>query len=208
VEGSKNLLNACVKQNVKNIIAASSAAVYGIPSDLPLTESSSTLPLSPYGESKLEMEKLISDFSQKHNLNSISLRFFNIFGKGQTDAYAGVITKFMKNIREDKSLVIFGDGSNTRDFIFIEDVVNSIKNAIEKLEGKKGKHYNIATGSFISIKELANLMIAISGKKLDIVFSPPKEGDISHSQASIQLPKQELDFFPKTPLKEGLKRIL
>ncbi len=208
VEGTKNLLKACLKQNVQNIIAASSAAVYGIPSELPLIESSPTIPQSPYGESKLEMEKLIRDFSKKHNLNSICLRFFNIYGKGQTDAYAGVITKFMKNIREDKPLIIFGDGSNTRDFIFIEDVVNWIKNAIEKIQGKKGVFYNIATGNHLTILQLAETMLSISGKKLEIKFDLPKKGDIPHSQCKIDLAKNELRFAPKTSLKEGLKRLL
>jgi len=193
---------------VQNIIAASSAAVYGIPSQLPLIESSSTIPQSPYGESKLEMEKLIRDFSQKHNLNSISLRFFNIYGKGQTDAYAGVITKFMKNIEEDKPLTIFGDGSNTRDFIFIDDVVNSIKRAIEKIKEKKGVCYNIATGNHSTILQLAEIMLSISGKKLEIKFEPPKKGDIQHSQCKIDLAKNELNFIPKSTLKEGLKKLL
>jgi len=208
VEGTNNLLKACFKQNVKNIIAASSAAVYGNPSELPLTESSPTIPLSPYGESKLKMEQQITDFSKRHNLNSISLRFFNIYGKGQTDAYAGVITKFMKNIEEDKPLIIFGDGSNTRDFIFIEDVVNSIKCAIEKIEGKKGVFYNLATGNHSTILQLAETMLSISGKKLEIKFDHPKKGDIPHSQCKIDLAKNELSFVPKTPLKEGLKRLL
>jgi len=208
VDGTKNLLKACLKQNVQNIIAASSAAVYGNPSELPLTESSPTIPLSPYGESKLEMEKLILDFSKKHNLNSICLRFFNIYGKGQTDAYAGVITKFMKNIREDKPLIIFGDGSNTRDFIFIEDVVNSIKNAIEKIQVKKSVFYNIATGNHSTILQLAETMLSISEKKLEIIFDHPKKGDIPHSQCKIALAKNELSFVPKIPLKEGLKRLL
>jgi len=208
VEGTKNLLKACLKNNVQNIIVASSAAVYGIPSQLPLTESSSTNPQSPYGESKLEMEKLIQDFSKKHNLNSICLRFFNIYGKGQTDAYAGVITKFMKNIKEDKPLIIFGNGSYTRDFIFIEDVVNSIKNAIEKIEGKKGVCYNIATGNHSTILQLAETLLSISGKKLEIKFDHPKKGDIPHSHCKIDLAKNELSFVPKTPLNEGLKRLL
>jgi len=208
VEGTNNLLKACIKQNVKNIIAASSAAVYGNPNELPLTESSLTIPQSPYGESKLKMEQQLTDFSKIHNLNSISLRFFNIYGKGQTDAYAGVITKFMKNIKEDKPLIIFGDGSNTRDFVFIDDVVNSIKCAIENIDGERGKCYNIAGGSFTSIKELAKIILSISGKILEIKFSSPKEGDISHSQANINLAKKELSFIPRFLLRQGLETLL
>ena len=208
VGGTENLLKACVANKVNNVIVASSAAVYGQPKEFPLTESSPLLPISPYGKSKVEMEKILQDFSKEYSLNGISLRFFNIYGKDQTDEYAGVITKFMKKISENKPLIIFGDGTNTRDFISIDDVIDSIHNAIEKIEGKKGNCYNIATGKSVSIKELAELMISISGKNLEIIFEPPKEGDIVHSQTTIDLAKKELGFEPKTKLSDGLKKLL
>jgi UDP-glucose 4-epimerase len=208
VEGTKNLLRACVAKKVNKIILASSAAVYGQPKELPLNESSPISPISPYGQSKVEMEKLLEEFSKNYGLNGISLRFFNIYGKDQTDEYAGVITKFMKNISENKPLIIFGDGSNTRDFISIDDVIDSIHNAIEKIEGKKGNYYNVATGNFISIKELAELMLSISDKNLDIKYEPPKKGDILHSQTSINLLQKELGFYPKIKLRDGLKKLL
>jgi len=208
VGGTENLLKACVANKVNKIILASSAAVYGQPKELPLTESSPISPISPYGQSKVEMEKLLEEFSKNYGLNGISLRFFNIYGKGQTDEYAGVITKFMKNISENKPLIIFGDGSNTRDFISIVDVVDSILSAIEKIEGKKGNYYNIATGNYISIKELAELILSTSGKNLDIKYEPPKEGDIVHSQTTINLAQKELGFLPKVKLSDGLKKLL
>ncbi len=208
VAGTKNLLKACHNQHVKNIVVASSAAVYGNPNELPLSETSPTIPISPYGESKLAMEQLISDFSQKNNLNSICLRFFNIYGKGQTDAYAGVISKFIKNIHEDTPLTIFGDGSNTRDFISVYDVVDSIKCAIKNIDNKRGNSYNIASGHFISIIDLANLMLTISGKTLEKKFSTPRKGDIPHSQASVALAKNELNFIPKIPIRIGLEKLL
>jgi len=208
VKGTVNLLKACVKNNVQNVLVASSAAVYGQPKDLSLTEKSPTNPISPYGESKAKMEKHLQDFSKTHGLNGIALRFFNIYGKGQTDAYAGVISKFMKNISEHKQLVIFGDGSNTRDFIAIEDVIDSIHNAISNLDGKRGTCYNIASGRHVSIKELAELMLSISGKKLEIKFELPKKGDIPHSQAKIDLAKKDLGFSPKIKLWDGIKKLL
>lgn len=208
VDGTINVFRACVANKVRKIIVASSAAVYGESKNLPVSENSSTNPISPYGKSKLNMEKHIQKFSQDNNFDCILLRFFNIYGKGQSDAYAGVITKFMKNISENKQLVIFGDGSNTRDFIAIEDVIDSIHNAISNLDGKRGDCYNIATGRAVSIKELAELMLSISGKKLEIKFEPPKKGDIPHSQANIDLVKKELDFHPKISLKEGLEKLL
>ena len=208
VGGTENLLRACVANKVNNVIVASSAAVYGQPKELPLTESSPLLPLSPYGKSKVEMEKTLWDFSKEYGLNGISLRFFNVYGKDQTDEYAGVITKFMKKISENKPLIIFGDGTNTRDFISIDDVIDSIHNAIEKIEGKKGNCYNIATGKSVSIKELGEIMISISGKNLEINYEPPKEGDIVYSQTTIDLAKKELGFEPKIKLSDGLKKLL
>ena len=208
VDGSINVFRACVANKVRKIIVASSAAVYGESKNLPVSENSLINPISPYGKSKLNMEKHIQKFSQDNNLDCIILRFFNIYGKGQSNAYAGVITKFMKNISENKPLVIFGDGSYTRDFLHIDNALEAIYNAIEKIEGKRGNCYNIATGIAVSIKELAELMLSISGKKLEIKFELPKKGDIPHSQANIDLAKKELDFHPKISLNEGLKKLL
>ena len=208
VGGTENLLKACVAKKVNNVIVASSAAVYGQPKELPLTESCPLLPVSPYGKSKVEMEKILQDFSKEYGLNGISLRFFNVYGKNQTDEYAGVITKFMKKISENKPLIIFGDGSNTRDFLSIDDVIDSIHNAIIKIDGKKGNCYNIATGKSVSIKELAKLILSISGKNLEINYESPNEGDIVYSQTSIDLAKKELGFQPKTKLSDGLKKLL
>ena len=208
VDGTINVFRACVANKVRKIIVASSAAIYGESKNLPVSENSSTNPISSYGKSKLNMEKHIQKFSQDNNLDCIILRFFNIYGKGQSGAYAGVITKFMKNISENKPLVIFGDGSNTRDFIAIKDVIDSIHNAISNLDGKRGTCYNIASGRHVSIKELAELMLSISGNKLEIKFELPKKGDIPHSQANIDLAKKELGFYPKISLKEGLEKLL
>jgi len=208
VEGTVNLLKACVRENVKNIIAVSSAAVYGEMKKLPILEDSPTKPLSPYGESKLSMENHLKEFSHSNDLNCVIFRIFNVYGVGQSIPYAGVITKFKENIEKDEVLKIFGDGNNTRDFVAIEDVVNSFHLAIEKLESKKGTIYNIATGTRISINDLAKMMISISGKKLHIEHTKPLEGEINHSQASISCAQTELDFFPKVTLREGLERLL
>ena len=208
VIGTKNLLEACIKKGIKNVVAVSSAAVYGKPNILPLTESSPTSLLSPYGKTKVEMENLFINYAKNHDLNCITLRIFNVYGKGQTDAYAGVITKFMKNIQENQPLVIFGDGSNTRDFISIDDAIQAILKSIENIDGKKGTCYNIATGNHISINELASMMLKISGKNLKVIHDLPKEGDIKHSQTKIDKAQRELNFNPKVKLEEGLKQLL
>ncbi len=208
VKGTMNLLQACVANKISNIVVASTAAIYGHTKKLPLDENSPPYPLSPYGESKVSMEKQLRDFSKTHNLNGVTLRFFNAYGKGQTSTYAGVITKFLNNIQENKPLVIYGDGSYTRDFIAIEDLVNSIECAISNIVGKRGNCYNIATGEHVSIKELAELMISISGKNLEIKYEPPKRRDLVHSQTTIELARHDLKFSPKINLKDGLKKLL
>ncbi len=208
VTGTVNVLRACVANKINNVVAASSAAVYGNQKDQPLSENSPTIPISPYGASKLAIEHYMQAFSNCYGLNCITLRFFNVYGKEQSNAYAGVITKFMERIQKNRPLMIFGDGSNTRDFVAVEDVVQSIQDAFKKIQGKKGNIYNIASGKYITIENLAKLMISISGKRLGIQHKKPKRGDIKHSQTSIWLAKKELGYSPKIFLRKGLERLL
>lgn len=208
VTGTLNVLLACVEKNVKNIIAPSSAAIYGDQKDLPISENSDTKPISPYGATKLAMENYLQAFSNCYDLNCISLRLFNVYGNGQTSAYAGVITKFLQNIKQKKPIVIFGDGSNTRDFVSVQDVVQAFDKSIEKIDGKKGNFYNIASGKYVSIKDLAQMMIEISGQKIPIIYKKGKKGDIKNSQVSVWLAKKELGYNPQVELKEGLQGLI
>ena len=206
VDGTRNVFVACEKNHVKKLIVASSAAVYGegIPG-LKLTEKSKMNPISPYGQSKVKMEQEITEFASEYKINYIILRFFNIYGIGQTLEYSGVITKFLEKIKNNKPLKIFGDGMQTRDFVFIQDVINSIHNAISY---NKNGIYNIASGKVITIKKLAELMISLSGKKLEIQYSPTKKGDIRYSQADISSAIDNLGYYPRFQLKEGIKALL
>lgn len=200
VDGTKNILSACDKNHVRKLIVASSAAVYGEGlSGIKLTEDSKINPISPYGESKFLMEQEIKKFISKHDINCIILRFFNIYGIGQSPEYAGVITKFIEKITLNKPLEIFGDGMQTRDFVAVEDVVSAIDNSIEY--GKNGI-YNIASGKSITIKELAEFMISLSKKDLEIIYSDGKKGDIRFSQADISLVEKELRYSPKYGLEK------
>jgi len=208
VEGTKNVLNSCLKHNIKNIVIASSAAVYGETQNMPVAENHKTNPSSPYGQSKLQMEQLVESFSKKHNLNSIILRIFNVYGKGQSDEYAGVITKFLAKISKNEPLEIFGDGLQTRDFVSIHDVVDAINIAISNIDEKRVNAYNIASGKAITIKDLAKVMIELSRKKLKINYLEKKPGEIRFSQANITNAKNELGFLPKIDLKEGIKRLI
>ena len=206
VQGTQNLLDSCIENKIQNFIAASSAAVFGNQSVMPLTEEYSKNPISPYGKSKLMMEEKIIEFSKIHKLNSIILRFFNLYGPGQSRQYAGVITKFLENIKKDTNLEIYGNGEQTRDFIHVNDAISSFDLAIKNIDGKVGKIYNVGSGTSITILELAQLLLEISGKNLKIIHKSELEGDIIHSQTSIEKIKNELDFFPKISLESGLKQ--
>ena len=205
INGTRNVLTSCEKNNVKKLIVASSAAVYGEgTSNVKLMEESDTNPISPYGESKLKMEQVIREFVSKHDINCIILRFFNIYGVGQSDEYAGVITKFIEKIVHNKPLEIFGDGFQVRDFVAIEDIISSIHNTISY---SKSGTYNIASGKAITINNLAEEMILSSGKKLKIHYTTARKGDIKYSQADISLAKKEIEYSPKFGL-DKIKQLL
>jgi UDP-glucose 4-epimerase len=206
VNGTQNVLNACLQNNITKIIATSTAAVYqNTSTKIILDEASIVEPQSPYGESKLEMENKIIDFVSTHNIDATILRFFNVFGIGQSLEYAGVITKFKENIQNNSSLIIFGDGTVTRDFVHVDDIVDAIILAIPHL---KNPIYNIASGVSTSISNLAETMIAISGKDIEIIYQSSRSGDILFSAADISLAKENLKFNPKISLKNGLEQFM
>jgi UDP-glucose 4-epimerase len=209
VDGTMNVINECKKNQVKNTIIASSAAVYGDveSSDVVLTEESKTNPISPYGKSKLLMEQKVREFALKNNMNAIILRIFNAYGAGQSDEYAGVITKFAEAILKEREIVIFGDGNQIRDFVSIDDVISAINAAILIL-GKPGQAYNIGYGKSTAIKDLAELMLNVSDKKIPIKFTKPIEGDIQFSRTSIERARMDLGYVPKISLEDGIKKIL
>ena len=162
-------------------------------------------PISPYGESKIGMENKIKEFCTENKMNYVILRFFNIYGKGQSKEYAGVITKFLEKIKENKDLEVFGDGLQTRDFVAIDDIINSISKAMEY---NKNGIFNIGSGKKITINDLAKLMIKLSGKKLDVKTKIGKQGDIRYSHASILLANEKLGYILKIELKEGIRKLL
>lgn len=209
VKGTENILNTAIINNVKKFFAFSSAAVYGnkINSVYPYTESDKTNPISPYGESKIRMEEKIFSIGNK-KIDSKIFRLFNVYGKGQTKEYAGVISKFAKNIRKDQSLTIYGTGNQTRDFIAVEDVVNLLGRMVSFESNNKYGIYNVGTEVSTSISKLGDLMIKLSGKNIPKNFQKEREGDIMHSLASIKKIKEELKFEPKVTLEEGLKNFL
>lgn len=165
VNGTLNLLRACVDFGVKRFVYASSSAVYGSVEKLPIREDYPANPQSPYGASKLEAEKLIQEFHVNFGLETVCLRYFNVYGPRQAYSdYSGVITQFLKRIEKNLPLVIFGDGEQTRDFVYVEDVVEA--NLLALKSGKAvGKTFNIGTGVATSINRLAGTLLKIVDKK-------------------------------------------
>jgi len=206
VDGTQNVLDACLENNITKIIATSTAAVYQNTSTKTiLNETSPVEPLSPYGKSKLQMEKKIVDFASIHKIPAIILRLFNVYGIGQSLEYAGVITKFKENIQNNSPLIIFGDGSAIRDFVHIDDVVDSI---ILSISHSKNFICNIASGTSTSVSDLAKTIISLSHKDTKILYNPSRSGEIMFSIADISKAKKTLNFIPKIPLKNGLEQFM
>jgi UDP-glucose 4-epimerase len=214
VKGTLNTLEACTKCNVQNFVFASSAAVYGSPRKLPLSEDEMVQPISPYGASKVAGEALVSCYKSKIK-NCLSLRFFNIYGKGQTLDYAGVITKFIERLSKGLSPIIYGDGRQTRDFISVNDAVNAIILAGEKDLNPESfltntNVFNIGTGKATGILDLALRMIDIFGLESSTqpIYLDPINGDIIHSYANINCAKNLLKFVTKEDLQSGLVNLV
>ena len=207
VTGTENVIKCCVENKIKKIIFASSAAVY-MDSKMPVNESSKTNPLSPYGKSKLVAEQKIKKTSEEYGINAITLRMFNVYGKGQNTQYAGVISKFIKNISMEEPIIINGDGKQTRDLVSIFDVVTAFDCAIKNIVGKKGAVYNIGTGTSTSINELAKMILKIADKKTEIKYKKQNKNEIKDSVADIILAKKELGFIAKHKLQDEIINLL
>jgi len=207
--GTLLLLEEARKNHVEKFIYASSAAVYGMPSSLPISESHSTSPISPYGISKLTGEKYTVLYSSLYSMDTTALRLFNVYGEGQNpkSPYSGVITKFSSRIGNGLPPVIFGDGRQTRDFVHVSDVANAFFLALKSKRGN-GSVVNIGTGKETTLNELANVMIELSGKKLRPIYKEAREGDIKRSVADISKAGKLLGFKPKVSLREGLSSLM
>ncbi len=204
--GTLNLLKASLDVGVKKVVYSSSAAVYGEPEKVPIDEDHPTRPISVYGASKLSGELYCRAFHKTHGLSVVILRYFNVYGPGQTPEYAGVIVRFMKRLAEGLPPEIYGDGKQTRDFVHVSDVARANVLALES--GIDLGVYNVGTGKAVSILELAELMMDIAGVKTEPVFGPPKLGDIRYSVADIGRAMRDLGYEPKVDLREGLIDLL
>ena len=201
--GTENVLKLAKEFGFK-VVYASSSSVYGNQNKFPIKEDAAKKPLNPYGQSKLEAEQFAEKYS-KLGVKVIGLRYFNVFGIGQNPNYAGVIPKFIEQLIHHKPPIIYGDGNQLRNFTFVDDIVEANVLAFES----KTEHafINIATGVMTSVRQLAEIMINLSGLSIKPIYEKPREGDIEKSQADISLAKSLINWEPKTTLEEGLKKI-
>jgi len=204
VTGTENIFKLAKECKFK-VVFASSSSVYGNVEKIPITEDFEKKPLSPYAETKVQDEDLAIKYNEL-DVPIIGLRYFNVFGKGQTGSYAGVITKFIQRILERKPPIINGDGLQLRDFVYVEDVAKANLIAMESKVNKG--FFNVGSGKATSILDLANMFVKASGLKLEPIFEKPQKGDARMSQADIILIKNTLNWKPEIKLEDWIKKII
>ena len=204
VKGTENIFKIAEKFK-KKVVYASSSSIYGDTEQIVIKESSIRNPINPYGQTKLEDEFLAEKYVSK-GLDVIGLRYFNIFGKGQTGSYAGVITQFMRKLNDKKSPIIFGDGLQIRDFIHVSDIAEANLSAM--LSNTNSGFFNIGTGVGTKIIDLAKVMIKIFDEKFEPVFQDSLKGDVKISQADMTLTKKIINWESKIKLEEGLRKFI
>ena len=202
VKGTENIFKLA-KEFKKKVVFASSSSVYGDTPTVPILENFEKNPINPYGVTKLDDEKLAQQFHES-GVSIIGMRYFNVYGIGQTLDYAGVITNFFDFINANHPPKVFGDGSQVRDFISVEDVADANYHAM--LSETDFGFFNIGTGIATSILELANLMIKLSKKDLEPIFDKLPPGDVLKSQANTNFTKESIGWSYTTDLKNGLKK--
>jgi nucleoside-diphosphate-sugar epimerase len=210
VDGTLNLLKASLDSNVKRFIFASSAAVYGDSKPAKKKENMLLKPISPYGVSKMAAENYVQVFNELYGLETVCLRYFNVYGPRQafTSSYSGVITSFVNRLLKGQPPIINGDGKQTRDFVHVDDVVSANLLALA-CESAVGEVFNIASGINMSVYELAKMLQRITNTEhLKPTFAEPRLGDIKHCSADISKAEKLLGFHPKIRLEDGLSTLV
>src|SRR5579875_54371 len=207
--GTLNVLDAARRAGVRRVVYAGSSSAYGIPAGAVQTEGDPLAPLSPYAAAKLAGELYAQSFTAAFGLETVRLRFFNIFGPRQRadSPYSGVIALFTAALSTGRTPTIYGDGLQTRDFTFVTDVVQALLRAAET-PGISGRVYNIGTGRGTSILELVAALNRQLGTNIVPQHAPARAGDVPHSRADISLARRELGYEPAVAFEEGLAQTL
>src|SRR5688572_22707222 len=207
IDGTLNVLIAARDAKVKRVVFAASSSAYGETAELPKRESMPPSPISPYGVTKLVGELYAQVCGRIYGLESVSLRFFNVFGPRQdpTSQYSGVLSRFITALLTAKQPVVYGDGEQSRDFTYVANVVDASLRACEAA-GASGKVFNVGTGTRFTLNETLALLEKISGRNIKARYDPPRTGDILHSLADISLAREILGYKPSVRFDEGLRR--
>lgn len=207
LNGTFNVYRAAAEAKVKRLVYAASSSAYGDTEVLPKVEMMKPNPLSPYAAQKLMGEYYASVFTKCFGLETVSLRFFNVFGPRQdpNSAYSGVLSLFMKALIVKEPPTIFGDGEQSRDFTYVEDVAALVWKA-SRAEGAVGQVFNAGNGNRYTLNETWTLLKKIAGVELETNYGPAREGDVKHSQADTTAAKAVLGHDPKFTFEEGLRR--
>ena len=204
VNGTENILKLANKNKFK-VVYASSSSVYGNPKQIPIKESDPKNPINPYAETKLKKEELANKYS-KMDVKVIGLRYFNVFGKGQSKEYAGVLKLFLERIRDELPPKVNGDGTQFRDFVYVEDVANA--NIMSMDSNVNHEFFNVGTNTSITILDLAKTIIKFSGLDIEPVFGPALKGDVKRTIANIDLIKEKVGWEPTIFLEKWIEEIV
>jgi UDP-glucose 4-epimerase len=206
VEGTLNVLLAARDEGIRRIVFASSSSVYGNSDELPRVETQNPDPISPYGVSKLAAERYCVSFARVYPIETVALRYFNVFGPNQdpTSQYAAVVPRFVTTIAEERPVSVFGDGEQKRDFTFVSNIVEANLIAADA-DGVSGLVLNVATGRGTSVNELADTIGAVLGKEVEREYHAERAGDVRDSWADIDRARNLLDWQPRVDLEAGLR---
>ena len=204
VKGTEGILRLAKEYGFK-VVYASSSSVYGNPAKIPIHEDDPKNPINPYAQTKLDDEVLATKYA-KDGVKVIGLRYFNVFGDRQSQQYAGVIKKFFKKARSGEPPIINGDGTQSRDFVFVGDVVNA--NIMAMKSSVDHAFFNIGTATTISVNELAETIVAEFGLKLKPIHGPELPGDVHTTKADISLAKRLLGWEPRVDIREWIKEVI
>ena len=207
VEGTLNVLLAARDEGVRRIVNASSSSVYGNTGDLPRVETQAPDPISPYAVAKLAAERFCTSFSRVYGMESVSLRYFNVFGPRQdpTSQYAAVVPRFIRAIAAGEPVTVYGDGEQSRDFTFVDNVVGANLLAADASTAG-GEILNVATGSSITVNALADAIGALLGKDVAKTHEPTREADVRASWADLEAARRLLGYEPHIDFEDGLSR--
>ena len=207
VTGTIEVMLAAARQGVRRVVYAGSSSVYGIPESLPCRESFRPAPESPYGVSKLAAEHYLRTLGNLHGVETVALRYFNVFGPGQDPAseYAAVVPRFVTAVLEGRRPIVHGTGEVSRDFTYVDNVVNANLLAAQA-PGVSGITCNIACGDRHSLLGLMDAICTAAGLPADPMFGPSRPGDILHSLADISVAERQLGYTPNVPFEEGIER--